>query len=613
MHRLRYAFLILALVIPLSLFAQDLPPSNPANFSGEINVGSAPVLFEVTDTLGLRFTLDGFLGEVLVTEYDTVQAIQLFCAGQLDIVLIDRQITPQEANACNASGRSPLGFRIGSKSVSVAVSPLNKFVDSLTTSELQQIFSGAPVWSDVRPDWTGELIGRYGSGTTSLEVAYFAQAVFGGETNAMTTALGAQYNDDPNIALNEVAISEFAIGIFDSSFLNQNRDFVRTVPIDGIEGNVFTIANSSYPLARPLLLYSSASIMQASPQVAEFIKYYLENLDFELPAVNLFPADVPTQQIAINTWLSATGQEVTPPIVVPTEAPPPAATEEVIDPVPDDTVVEPIDREPTPAFASDVLPLLINARTDLEVMATEVLGISRPPGWSGSLDINDPQLALLARLDLELLAAIVYGERIRPEDWFGAVGSSQLAIVRDIRHDLEIMADNIYSGARPADWAGGDPIYRCSRSTQALAGVLQRSGLYTITADPALGDYCRQVEIEVSRFAEVNLIGESSIVLGQSGEALDINREAEITTEFAVAFLTRFAEPQVGIMPLGTPITPVARSYATGSNMTLIEGNGFRVFIEFTNTSMSEDQWEQLPDIDNLEEIETFCDADWCR
>src|SRR5690606_10738890 len=98
------------------------------------------------------------------------------------------------------------------------------------------------------------------------------------------------------------------------------------------------------------------------------------------------------------------------------------------------------------------------------------------------------------------LAAIIYGNA-RPADWFGAVGSSQLAIVRDIRHDLEIMADNVYNGARPQDWAGGNPLYRCSRSTQALAGVLTRSGLYTVTADPAAPDYCQQVEIEIARFS----------------------------------------------------------------------------------------------------------------
>jgi phosphate transport system substrate-binding protein len=603
-HRLRYLLIVLLVLIPLTLLAQELPPINPVSVTGDMSVGSVAVVLEPTQNLAVRFNIDGFVGNVAVTEVAAADGIQQFCNGQLDIVLLDRQITPQEASACDAAGRSPLGFRIGTKSLSVAVSPLNKFLDGLTTAELQRVFAGAPNWIDIRENFPTEVIGRFGPGVASAELNYFAQAVFGGDTNALTTALGAQYNDDANVALNGVAVSEFAIGIFDSSFLNTNRDLVRTITIDGVEPRFDTISNGTYPLARPLILYSATSIMQQKPQVAEFIKYYLLNLDLELPAVNLFPADIPTQQIAANTWLSAMGQ----PVVQP---PAPVATEEVvIEPVP--TEVVPETREPVSPFAANVIPLLISARTDLEVMATEVLGIQRPPGWSGSLDINDPQLPLLTRLDLELLAAVVYSESLRPTGWFGAVGSTQLAIVRDIRHDLEVMADTVFSGARPQDWAGGDVIYRCSRSTQALVAMLQRTNLYAVTADPLASDYCQQVEIEVSRYTEVNLV-EGDLVLASGGDVVSVTSEAQITTEFAIAFLTRFAEPQVGIMPLGTPLTPVARSYTTGSNMTLIEGANYRVFIEFTNTDIPAERWELLPNIDEMEEIETFCEADWCR
>lgn len=611
MHRLRYVLIALALLLPLTLMAQDLPPSDPSSVSGDFAVGSAPVLLEPTQNLSIRFTIDGFIGNISVNEYATADGIQRFCSRELDIVLTDRQIDPQEVDICVANGRSPALFRIGTKSITVAISPLNTFIDNLSTAELQVIFSNAPRWNDIRADWPQEIIGRYGTGVTSLEVNYFAQAVFGGDTSVMTTALGAQYNDDPDVALNGVAVSANAIGIFDSGYLNENRDFVQPVIIDGIEPRFDTISSGAYPLSRPLFLYSSSAIMQEKPQVAEFIKYYLLNLDLELSAVNLFPANVETQQVAINTWFTALGQSV----VTPTsEAPPPAATEDitVIDPLPQSTAIVPESREPVSPFAADVIPLLIATRTDLEVMATEVLGIQRPDGWSGSLDINDPQLSLLVRLDLELLAFIVYGGS-PPPDWFGAVGSSQLAIVRDIRHDLEVMADNVYQGQRPRDWVGGDPLYRCNRATQALVAVLQRTGLHTVTANPDEPDYCQQIENDVSRYAELNLIGEGGLALGEGGDVLDINREAEIVTEYAVAFLTRNASPSVGIMPLGTQLTPIGRSYVTGSNMTLIEGLDYLVFVEYINTDLTEDEWELLPNIDELEAYETYCQAIWCR
>ncbi|MDQ7036041.1 MAG: hypothetical protein Q9P01_14755 [Anaerolineae bacterium] len=506
---------------------------------------------------------------------------------------------------------NPAVFRIGTKSITVAISPSNDFIDSLSTAELQVIFRDAPRWSDIRPEWSQEIIERYGTGVTSLEVTYFAQAVFGGDSNILTTALGAQYNDDPDVALNGVAVSPNAIGIFDSGYVNENRDFVRPVIIDGVEPRFDTISSGAYPLSRPLYLYSSSAIMQEKRHVAEFINYYLQNLELEFSAVNLFPADVATQQIAINTWFAALGQSVVEPT---SEAPPPTATEEiaVIDPLPEPTAIAPDSREPVLPFAADVIPLLIATRTDLEVMATEVLGIQRTPGWSGSLDINDPQLALLVRLDLELLSAVVYGDS-RPESWFGAVGSTQLAIVRDIRHDLEVIADTVYTGQRPTDWVGGDPLYRCNRATQALVAVLQRTGLYSVTANSEASDYCQQVENDVSRYAELNLVGESGLVMGEGGEVLDINREAEIVTEYAVAFLTRNAEPSVGIMPVATQLTPIGRSYVTGSNMTLIEGLDYLVFVEYINTDLTGDEWERLPNIDDIEAYETYCQAIWCR
>ena len=118
-HRLRYLLIVLLVLIPLTLLAQELPPINPASVTGDMSVGSVAVVLEPTQNLAVRFNIDGFVGNVAVTEVAAADGIQQFCNGQLDIVLLDRQITPQEASACDAAGRSPLGFRIGTKSLSV--------------------------------------------------------------------------------------------------------------------------------------------------------------------------------------------------------------------------------------------------------------------------------------------------------------------------------------------------------------------------------------------------------------------------------------------------------------------------------------------------------------
>ncbi len=46
--------------------------------------------------------------------------------------------------------------------------------------------------------------------------------------------------------------------------------------VDGVEASGDNVGNGTYPLARPLFIYSDASIMAEKPQVASFIAYYLE-------------------------------------------------------------------------------------------------------------------------------------------------------------------------------------------------------------------------------------------------------------------------------------------------------------------------------------------------
>lgn len=278
----------------------------------------------------------------------------------------------------------------------------------------------------------------------------------------------------------------------------------------------------------------------------------------------------------------------------------------------------------TPAFAqeeadqalnspipSDVLPILINARTDLEILVTSQIGGERPVGWSGSLDITDPQLALLIRLDLEVLAARLLSADQRPDGWFGAVPSTPNAIARDIRHDLELLADQVVQpGVRPPGWAGDRPMMRCDRSTQNLVLLLERTAQFIVTADPGNLDYCHQVAIQASQFTEARLLNPTASVAMSSGAtpAGSITANGNIT----IAFLDRNARRSVGVVPLSEPFTPVARSYAQFSNMVLVRGQSFEVFVDYTTTTLTRAQFEALGDVNSITSTPT-CDAYWCK
>ncbi len=275
---------------------------------------------------------------------------------------------------------------------------------------------------------------------------------------------------------------------------------------------------------------------------------------------------------------------------------------------------QPPPTEETPNLFGNALTVLINARNDLELLATSELGRDRPEGWNGSLDINDPQLPLFIRLDLEVLARTLLGSDSRPEGWFGAIPSSMDAIARDIRHDLELLADAILPpDFRPPGWSGGEPLMRCDRSVQTLVQLLIQGGVFTPSVDPAAPDYCQQIELEATRFAEVNLL--SNPKAQEFGifafDPFATPPAYTVVTDFAVAFLDRSAVNQVGVIPNGTGITPIGRSYAEFSKMTLVQGDGFLVFVDYRDTNLSEDEWRDLPNADTLG-VEPFCGAEWC-
>jgi hypothetical protein len=264
--------------------------------------------------------------------------------------------------------------------------------------------------------------------------------------------------------------------------------------------------------------------------------------------------------------------------------------------------------------ATEALPVLVSARNDLELLADQALGAGqRPAGWSGSIDVSDPNLPLLVRLDLEVLAGTVLGNEARPDGWFGVVASSPLAIARDIRHDLEIMADVVVGAPtlRPGNWVGDDPIMRCNRSTQALVPLLERGG-FALNVDFTQPSYCHEIEVQASRWVETQII-QPPLPVSAGGSAPNLAGIVQpyvTETPFVVAFHDTNARRRAGVLPVGTGFRTISRSAVDFSNMMLIEGEGFQVFVDYTTTPVTHAEFEALPEVSLG--ASTDCTAEWC-
>ncbi len=260
---------------------------------------------------------------------------------------------------------------------------------------------------------------------------------------------------------------------------------------------------------------------------------------------------------------------------------------------------------------SEALPILVAARNDLEVLANDRLGQgTRPGGWTGGANPNDPQLPILIRIDLEILADALLGANTRPDDWAGLVVSVPLAVARDIRHDLELLADAAIGAStlRPGGWQGDDPVYRCNRAAQNLAVVLDRVYGFELTLDFSQPTYCADLERQVNSFVEERIIQPST---ANTAPAPDLSQPYQVESQFVVAFGDVNARTNLGVVPPSTGFTPLARSSSEFSNMMLIAGTDFQVFVDYTYTPVTAETFAALPPVADGQTV--FCDADWCQ
>ncbi len=169
--------------------------------------------------------------------------------------------------------------------------------------ELAQIFSTATYWSDVRPEWPRQEIQRFIPGTDSGTFDYFNEEIFNKDATPMLSAQNLQLSEDDNMLVRGIEASEYAIGFFGYAYYVENQDSLNILDIDGVEASADSVNAGTYPLARPLFLYSDATIMKEKPQVAAFINFYLTYVNEEVTKVGYFPASDEALENGRKAWL----------------------------------------------------------------------------------------------------------------------------------------------------------------------------------------------------------------------------------------------------------------------------------------------------------------------
>ncbi len=289
---------------------QLLPEVDPLSVTGDIVTAGSSTVFPLAERMAERFEAEGYSGNITIDSIGSGAGYERFCVqGETDIANASRAIKDSESEACKAIGRTAVEFRVGTDALAVVVSQQNDFVTDVTMEELAAIFSDtATKWSDVRADWPNEDILRFIPGTDSGTFDYFVEEVFDSDETPHLSAANTQLSEDDNVLVQGVLGSPYAIGYFGYAYYAENAGALKILAIDGVEPIKENVDNNTYPLARPLFIYSDPTVMQEKPQVAAFINFFLTFVNEEVVDVGYFPASDEALTAAQRAWLDAMAQ-----------------------------------------------------------------------------------------------------------------------------------------------------------------------------------------------------------------------------------------------------------------------------------------------------------------
>lgn len=243
----------------------------------------------------------------IIESTGTGGGMKLFCAGvgaaHPDIENASRRMKKGEFEDCQKNGVTEIiEIQIGVDGLAFAESkkgPGYKLTPKIVYEALAADPYGkgpnkAQTWADVDPSLPAIAISVFGPPSTSGTRDSLAELILekGCHSDPAMKALkdsdadkhkaictrireDQKYVDsgeNDNLIVQKLGANPNAVGIFGYSFLEENLDTLRDIPLNGIQATYDTVASGEYPGARPLYIYVKKAHISAIPG----LKAYLE-------------------------------------------------------------------------------------------------------------------------------------------------------------------------------------------------------------------------------------------------------------------------------------------------------------------------------------------------
>ncbi|MGY6550606.1 MAG: substrate-binding domain-containing protein [Erythrobacter sp.] len=247
----------------------------------------------------------------LIESTGTGNGVQLFCSGvganTPDIVNASRRMKPSEFEKCLANGVvDVIELQVGLDGIAFA-SAQGGITLNLSPRIVYEALAARPyggeqrnrLWSDVDPSLPRDPIIVYGPPSTSgtrdalkelvLEVgcnsnpamadlkkaepARYAQVC----TEVRSDGGYVDQGEQDNLIVQKIESNPRAVGVFGFSYLDENRDKVKGLPMNGVDPTFDNISGFAYPGARPLFLYVKKAHMRAIPGLDGFVEEWAKS------------------------------------------------------------------------------------------------------------------------------------------------------------------------------------------------------------------------------------------------------------------------------------------------------------------------------------------------
>ncbi len=278
----------------------------------------------------------------IIESNGTGAGVKLFCAGvgvqHPDIVNASRRLKASEYEGCVKNGvKDIVEIQVGLDGIAFAEAKGGPGI-KLTQVDVYRALAANPfgkpntakLWSDINPSLPAMPILVLGPPSTSGTRDALKELILmkGCDTDPAMKALkdtdkekheklctevrsdGAYVDmgEQDNLIVQKLEANPKAIGVFGFSYLEENMDRLKGLPMNGVEPTYASISDFSYPGARPLYIYVKAAHVSAIKGLKEFVAAWSTSWGKDgllaKQGMVVSPADVQTTNAAIASSMT---------------------------------------------------------------------------------------------------------------------------------------------------------------------------------------------------------------------------------------------------------------------------------------------------------------------